>query len=250
MLKRILFTLFLLVNLTVQAQDSLNIVVKDSSRLKVKNFIIPAVLMTSGLVFRDVDLKRRTYEFHQNALGNRYQFKQDDFLQYLPVLLDVSGEKLGFQARHGFMQRGTNQLVSLSISGIIGRVIKMGFNDKRPELYGLRSFPSGHTNTAFNSATLLFLEYKDDNIWFASSGFVIATATGFFRVTNEKHWVADVLFGAGLGMSTAFVVHYWSPDIYKFVKKHFFKKSDDISLLPYPVISRNNFGIGLLMNLK
>jgi membrane-associated phospholipid phosphatase len=29
---------------------------------------------------------------------------------------------------------------------------------------------------------------------------MFATTTGFFRVLNNKHWVSDVLVGAGVGM--------------------------------------------------
>jgi membrane-associated phospholipid phosphatase len=52
---------------------------------------------------------------------------------------------------------------------------------------------SGHTAIAFTNATLLFQEYKDSNLWYASSGFVFATATAILRIANNKHYSSDVL---------------------------------------------------------
>jgi hypothetical protein len=43
------------------------------------------------------------------------------------------------------------------------------------------NIPSGHTAIAFTNATLLFQEYKDSNLWYASSGFVFATATAILH---------------------------------------------------------------------
>lgn len=237
-------------NLNINAQDTLNVVQNNTSKLKVKNFIIPAALITSGLILRDTDLKKEVYDFQKNALQDRFAFKHDDYIQYTPTILAVLGNSMYFNSKNSFEQLTTNQLVSLIISGLIGRGVKEVVNDKRPELYGVKSFPSGHTSTAFNGATLLFLEYKDDNLWFASSGYLLATATAFFRVTNDKHWAADVLAGAGLGMATAFVVHYWSPNLYKYVERLFVKKETTTTILPYPIINNNNLGIGILMNLK
>jgi membrane-associated phospholipid phosphatase len=48
-----------------------------------------------------------------------------------------------------------------------------------------------------HNATLLFQEYKDSNLWYASSGFVFATATAILRIANNKHYSSDVLAGAG-----------------------------------------------------
>ncbi len=250
-MNKYILLLFFSFSLFNYAQDSLPKVNASNSKLKVKHFIIPTVLMTSGLILRDADLKKDVYEFHTNALGNRFRFKGDDYLQCAPTTLAVLGKYMGFQSENSWEQLCTNQIVSLTISGLISRTIKQEVNDKRPELYGVRSFPSGHTTTVFNAATLMFLEFKDDNIWFASSGYLFATATAFFRVTNEKHWVADVSFGAGLGMATAFIVHYWSPNLYKYVEKYIYKpKNKNITFLPYPVIQNNNYGMGLVLNLK
>lgn len=73
------------------------------------------------------------------------------------------------------------------------------------------SFPSGHTSIAFTNAALLYYEYKDSNVWYASSGFLFATATGVLRIANNKHYTSDVLAGAGIGFASGLIVSYWNP---------------------------------------
>ena len=36
--------------------------------------------------------------------------------------------------------------------------------------------------------------------WIGIGGYVMAASTGALRVYNNKHWVGDVAFGAGLGI--------------------------------------------------
>ena len=66
------------------------------------------------------------------------------------------------------------------------------------------SWPSGHTATAFVGATLLHKEYGlTRSPWWSVAGYGVATATGVMRVLNNRHWISDVMSGAGIGiMST------------------------------------------------
>jgi membrane-associated phospholipid phosphatase len=96
---------------------------------------------------------------------------------------------------------------------------------------------------AFGNATALFLEYKGDNIWYASSGFLFATATGVLRVANNRHWSGDVFTGAGLGIGITTLVHYWNPF-------NLGGKKDDVGLMGYPIINNKNYGIGMIYQIK
>ena len=75
----------------------------------------------------------------------------------------------------------------------------------------MNSFPSGHTYMAFAGAELLRKEYGSDYPWRAIAGYTIATLVGLMRVRNNRHWVGDVLAGAGLGILTTDLV-YWVID--------------------------------------
>lgn len=78
------------------------------------------------------------------------------------------------------------------------------------------------------------------NIWYASSGFLFATTTGFLRIANNKHYTSDVLTGAGIGIGVVLAVSYWSP-----FKSVSFGKNKTHALI-YPQIG-TNYGIGLLI---
>ena len=51
------------------------------------------------------------------------------------------------------------------------------------------SFPSGHTATAFMTATMLNKEYGHKSPWIGVGAYGMATATGLMRMANNKHWL-------------------------------------------------------------
>ncbi len=65
-----------------------------------------------------------------------------------------------------------------------------------------KSFPSGHTSTAFAIATVVASEYEYVPFVVPIS-YGIATMTGFSRMNDNKHWVSDVVLGAALGYFTS-----------------------------------------------
>ncbi|HYK55423.1 MAG TPA: phosphatase PAP2 family protein, partial [Flavisolibacter sp.] len=63
------------------------------------------------------------------------------------------------------------------------------------------SFPSGHTTVAFAAATVYALEYKEKP-WVPLLCYTSASLIGLSRITENKHWLTDVLAGAALGYLT------------------------------------------------
>jgi membrane-associated phospholipid phosphatase len=60
------------------------------------------------------------------------------------------------------------------------------------------SFPSGHTTGAFAAATVFAMEYRDRPL-VKIIAYTSASLIGLSRITENKHWVSDVLSGAALG---------------------------------------------------
>jgi len=60
------------------------------------------------------------------------------------------------------------------------------------------SFPSGHTTVAFAAATVFAMEYKNTP-WVPVVSYSAAGLIGASRITENKHWLTDVLTGATLG---------------------------------------------------
>ena len=81
----------------------------------------------------------------------------------------------------------------LIMAGLVNG-IKYTAKEKRPDGSSANSWPSGHTATAFVGATMLHKEYG------LTRSYGVATATGVMRVLNNRHWVSDVMSGAGLGI--------------------------------------------------
>jgi undecaprenyl-diphosphatase len=68
------------------------------------------------------------------------------------------------------------------------------------------SFPSGHTASAFNTATFISLSYPR---WYIiAPSFVYAGAVGYSRMYLGVHYSTDVFAGAALGAGTAWLTYY------------------------------------------
>jgi len=130
----------------------------------------------------------------------------EDYLQFGPSLIQATVSILNLKGRNNVK----NQLKYLLISEVstlsMVYLLKISINETRPN-GGRWSFPSGHTAQGFASATILYQQYKNSHPILAYSGYSMALATGLLRVAHNKHWVNDVLFGAGLGILVPNLVH-------------------------------------------
>jgi membrane-associated phospholipid phosphatase len=86
------------------------------------------------------------------------------------------------------------------------------------EVDAVRSFPSGHTTNAFNSAVFLGTVYgklypeSPARKWVWAGGLTFAATTGILRYTSGKHFPTDILTGALVGSTVGFVV----PKVHEF----------------------------------
>lgn len=139
----------------------------------------------------------------------------DDFIQYTPSLAVFALELTGLKAKHSISQRMKAMATAATITAITTQALKKTTHIWRPDHSNDKSFPSGHTATAFVGAHMLFKEYKDQNIWIASSGYLVAASTGIFRMLNNKHWLSDVLAGAGIGILSTELAYSITPKLKK-----------------------------------
>ena len=223
------------------AQDSLLV---PNNKFTYKKLILPTSLIATGLILKIPSIEKDIHTETQKLFGKNFEFTADDYCQYAPIAQLFLGNTLGFESQNGYKQMFVNGFISNAIVTATVLFTKNQLNDFRPDGTANNSFPSGHTTAAFNNATLLFLEYKDSNIWYASSGYLFATATGILRMANNRHWAGDVVTGAGLGIGIATAVYYWNP--FNFPKK----QSKSTSFLGYPILNQNTYGLGMIYQMK
>ena len=114
----------------------------------------------------------------------------------------VIGLKLGgYQGRSSWPRMLASAAASYGVMAIFVNGIKYTAKEMRPDGSTANSWPSGHTATAFVGATLLHKEYGlTRSPWWSVAGYGVATATGVMRVLNNRHWISDVMSGAGIGI--------------------------------------------------
>ena len=101
---------------------------------------------------------------------------------------------------------------SLALAGLAGEAVKLAVARRRPGAYESgaarasnddTSFYSGHASAAFAVATSFATCASlrgDGDAWVAwATGLPLAAVTGYLRIAADRHYLSDVLAGAGAG---------------------------------------------------
>lgn len=217
-----------------------------SYRPSYKKLIVPTVLIGYGVISLTSDALKDLNRSTKYEIGEHQpkHIKLDNYTQYLPAAMVYGYNLAGIKGKHNFKERtiiyGTSQIISAAFVLPLKHLVK----EERPDGSNNLSFPSGHTTAAFSSAHFLFREYKDENFWLSLSGYPIALFTGVYRTLNDKHWVGDVVAGAGFGILSTELA-YW---LFPWVNKFFNKPDSKSFTMIYPVSDSKNFGAGLVLN--
>lgn len=168
----------------------------SSSRLY--NMTYAAVpLIVGGLVVKGEDLHFRRLRndylpyFHRNV---------DDYMQFGPAAVMLGLKAAGVKSRSSWGRMLASDAFSAVLMAGVVNTLKRTTNVTRPDGTDRHSFPSGHTATAFMTATMLAKEYGGRSPWISIGAYSMASATGLMRMANNKHWLSDVMTGAGIGI--------------------------------------------------
>lgn len=159
--------------------------------------------------------------------------------QLQPILLDaavpaVSGEwETAWQieminaeafAITGVLTRGILRIVPRE-RPVVDECRRDPYHSPRCNAGPYSSFPSGHAGFAFTGAALtcahhLHLPLFASRTVDASAcvfAMTLATASGVFRILDDRHWATDVVAGAAFGLGTGFalplLLHYRAPQL-------------------------------------
>jgi len=185
-----------------------------------RSFIFPGALIGAGalLTFTKSDLDSLVQSEIQEALPG-FHSGVDNILMVAPAVAVFGLNAAGVRGKHSIMRAAEYYIVALLVSVGTSEIMKEVIHVQRPDGSNDQSFPSGHTINAFMGAEFLHQEYGHRSGWYTAAGYTTATATGFLRMANNKHWLGDVIAGAGIGiLSTRF--SYWLvPRINKAIRK-------------------------------
>jgi membrane-associated phospholipid phosphatase len=140
----------------------------------------------------------------------------DDYSQYFGPAMTLGLKIGGVEGRSDWGRLLASAAMSYGIMAGFVNGIKYTAKEMRPDGSTANSWPSGHTATSFVGATLLHKEYGlTVSPWYSVAGYGVATATGVMRVLNNRHWVSDVLSGAGIGIMSTEIAYALSDVIFK-----------------------------------
>lgn len=164
--------------------------------VKAKQFILPGSLIALGAMGSVVD---GWDDFHLISRRDSVdKIRIDDYMEWgmfgWVFICDLFAKE-----KHNFVDQFFLLAIAEAYNAGMIHGLKNTIEKKRPD--GRRfSFPSGHTANAFLGAHLAFKEFKDSAPALAYTGYIMAAGVGALRVYNNRHWVSDVLAGAGIGI--------------------------------------------------
>ncbi len=190
---------------------------------------VPLALTLAGLyAFTDNDIIGNN-EIHEERNEHIPYFRNhaDDYIQFAPIVAVYGLNLAGVKGKNDFANRTALLIKSELLVSVLTYSIKTITVQPRPDSGNPTSFPSGHTAQAFAAATFMAKEYGGKNVWYSIGAYSMATTVGIMRVLNNRHWMSDVLVGAGIGILSTNLVYLTHQ--YRWGKK---KKSGKTLVLP------------------
>ena len=169
-------------------------------------------LIVGGVVMQAYDSDFRRL---RNGYSRSFRHDYDDWLQYAPAGAMVALKACGVRGRSSWGRMLVSDAFSAGLMAIGVNSLKYSCRVMRPDGSSRNSFPSGHTATAFMAATMLHKEYGHRSPWYSIGGYTVATITGVTRQLNNRHWMSDIMVGAGIGILATELGYFLADLIFK-----------------------------------
>ncbi|HPK09145.1 MAG TPA: phosphatase PAP2 family protein [Saprospiraceae bacterium] len=192
---------------------------QNVNKFDIKQLYLPSTIILSGVALngsQDESFKNEIVE-ERNEHFSGFRTHIDDYLQFAPIAIAYGFDAFGLSSKTDFKNKTAillkGEFFMMTITTTLKRITKI----QRPDFSNYHSFPSGHTAQAFAAATFLSEEYKYKFKWMPYVSYGIAASVGMSRMANNKHYISDVLVGAGIGY-LSMKIAYWTHQ-YKWNKK-------------------------------
>lgn len=229
---------------------------KPPHRFKATQLIAPLGLVAVGATIAFTPWGQGINESIKAAMGTGDPSTKwvDDILQFTPLALTYGLNLCGVRGRHNYRD--------LSIITATATLLMLGSVHLTKELAGVlrpdgsahNAWPSGHTAMAFVGAHILFQEYRHKSVWYGVGGYLFAAGIGAMRIYHNRHWLGDVVAGAGYGILCAQAAYWLYPVMQRWffptnAKRHKSKSKHDIQAMSVmPFYDGKRFGAGIHIN--
>ncbi|HEY8934166.1 MAG TPA: phosphatase PAP2 family protein [Cyclobacteriaceae bacterium] len=223
---------------------------KKQKKWKRSEWIVPISLITTGgIIAANKGANEYFFNNHEVREERNNHFKNfsthaDNYLQYAPAAAVFALRLGGIKGKHDIANQTALFIKSELLMTAIVFPTKKIVGEPRPDTGAKNSFPSGHTAQAFAAATFLAKEYGHKNILYSIGAYTVATGVAAFRVLNNRHWLSDVIAGAGVGILSTNIVY--ATHQYKWGKSKKTARNGTLSVTP----TYGNRTTGLYLNYK
>ncbi len=210
-------------------------IIADSTNVEKQNFtdsklyqmtFVGTPLIVTGLIMKGEDTHFRSLRYEY---AEEFHRPFDNYTQFLPAAVILGLKAAGVEGRSSWGRMLASDAFSAAIMGAVVNTMKTTTHVMRPDGSNDHSFPSGHTATAFMTATMLTKEYGHLSPWVGIGSYTVATATGLMRMANNKHWLSDVLTGAGIGILSTEFGYFFADLLFKEKGIHHYASNDHCS---------------------
>ena len=137
-----------------------------------------------------------------------YDTQYEDYLQYAPGLALLALKIGGVESRSSWSRMIVSDAFSAVLTIGVAESLKRTVGDVRPDGEDDRSFPSGHTAISYMLATMLHKEYGCRSPWISLGAYTVATTTAASRMIHNRHWMSDIVVGAGIGVAATEIGYF------------------------------------------
>jgi hypothetical protein len=216
--------------------------------IRLKTLIIPGALFAYGIVtqnnggLRVFNDQAKEYIWDGKKHGRPYI---EDYMLLVPAAAVYGLNIFGVHGQNNLIDRSVIYGMSNAIANGFVFGLKYFGIEQRPDSTDNYSFASGHTAEAFVSAEFFHQEYKGRLHWTATAGaYAVAVGVGYLRMYHNKHWLSDVVAGAGIGMASTRFSYY----LYPIIKHALFgskKVKENVAVFPMYKMG-GGYGLGLV----
>lgn len=199
-----------------QVEDSVNTSITNGLTSQKKDPLFNRMWAPIGLSLISVDLMRDSAKYGlqklvRSTVSDTFRTHLDDWLLWGPIPIMYGADLFKVPAKNTVWNQTKFLIISEIGTSALTWGLKLGLRIERPDNGALDAYPSGHTSQAFCQSQVLFNEFRETAPLLAASGFLFSVPVAALRVLNNRHWVPDVLLGAGVAILVTNLVYHFEP---------------------------------------